>query len=209
MSLLAWSLVWVVEFAWAVRLRRLGLVRRYPFLFGYLIYAAAHSVASSVVIAWWGWNWAGYRLFWASTYPLWWVLMFCAVAEARAVSLASRPVARQRWVATWKIALVVIGFAAAWSRAFVLAEPGQWLVTVEPAVWVVMAGLAVGCLAVRPQGSAANTGVTLRAFAVVTVCQAVAHMLPLDVNRAMSSGLLPWVIIAAMGCGTLATEEER
>ena len=77
-----WAAVRAVELGWAARLWQLGLVRGYPFLTSYLIFAAVHSIASFAAYHAWGQNSVAYGWLWTVTQPVLWVMLFCVVIEA-------------------------------------------------------------------------------------------------------------------------------
>ena len=78
-----WLANWVLVLCWGVRIWRFRLVRRYPILFIYLVFAAVVDLLGQILL---GspirvWHQKAYNLYWVLTTPMMWVLWFGIVFE--------------------------------------------------------------------------------------------------------------------------------
>ena len=83
---LSWLLATVVQALWVFRIWRLGLTRRYPVLFSFLLSTLAFSLISVLLIQFNVQTSAGvnrplYSWFWVVTQPIMWTLSFCVIVE--------------------------------------------------------------------------------------------------------------------------------
>ena len=77
----SWALACFLQAGWAVRLWRLGLVRHYPALATFLVFATGSSLVGYFLVVYaelkplYGW-------FFVTSQPVTWALYFCVLIEA-------------------------------------------------------------------------------------------------------------------------------